>query len=310
VRGRTRISSTNELDTNGSVSAGRKDDNGLHIIRNGAKGDFMEYFLDRVTLITGGASGIGRLMAHKIAASGSHVVLWDIDDENLARVAKEISEAGHRASVWRCDVSDREMVYATAKKVREDVGEVNILVNNAGVVSGEQFLGCTDQQLRRTMEVNALAHFWTVKAFLPDMIESNRGHIVTIASAGGVVGSAKLVDYSTSKFAVFGFDEALRAELKQQELNIHTTVVCPYFIKGELFAGVKSRFSFLLPILDPEAVAERTVNAIARKKRRLIMPPLVYSTWLLRLLPVDVFDWVATLLGINNAMDNFRGRQT
>ena len=77
-----------------------------------------------------------------------------------------------------------------------------------------------------------------------------------------------------------------------------------------MFAGVKTRFSFLLPILDAEHVSERIVNAIARKKRRLVMPPLVYSTWLLRLLPVHVLDWVATLLGVNDAMDEFHGRQS
>ncbi|MGD8923793.1 MAG: hypothetical protein PVG64_02625, partial [Syntrophobacterales bacterium] len=105
-------------------------------------------------------------------------------------------------------------------------------------------------------------------------------------------------------------DEALRSELKKQRLNIQTTVVCPYFIKGEMFAGVKTRFSFLLPILDAENVAERIVNGIARKKRRVIMPPMVYSTWLVRLLPVDIYDWVVTLLGVNNAMDEFHGRQS
>ena len=267
-------------------------------------------FSNKITLITGGACGLGRLMALKMADRGSHVVLWDIDDESLAGVADEISKAGNRVTICHCDISDREFVYSTAGKVRNEVGKVDILINNAGVVSGRPFLECTDQQLRRTMEVNILAHFWTVKAFLPDMIRSNSGHIVTVASAGGILGSAWLADYSASKFAAFGFDEALRAEFKKQKLNIHTTIVCPYFIKSDMFAGVKTRFSFLLPILNAEDVSERIVNAIARKKRRLLMPPLVYSTWLLRLLPVDVFDWVATLLGVNDAMDEFHGRQS
>jgi all-trans-retinol dehydrogenase (NAD+) len=148
-----------------------------------------------------------------------------------------------------------------------------------------------------------------VKAFLPDMVRANSGYIVTIASAGGIVGSAGLVDYTASKFAAFGFDEALRAELKKQKLNIHTAVVCPYFMKGDMFEGVKTRFSFLLPILNAEQVSERIVNTIARKKRRLIMPPLVYATWPLRLLPVAIFDKAATFLGINDAMDQFRGRR-
>jgi all-trans-retinol dehydrogenase (NAD+) len=267
-------------------------------------------FSNRITLITGGACGLGRLMALKMAERGSHVVVWDIDDEKLARVADEISKAGNKTTICHCDISDREFVLSAAGKVRSEVGKVDILINNAGVVSGRPFLECTDQQLIRTMEVNILAHFWTVKAFLPDMIRSNSGHIVTIASAAGILGSAWLADYSASKFAAFGFDEALRAEFKKQKLNIQTTVVCPYFIKSDMFAGVKTRFSFLLPILDAERVSERIVNAIARKKRRLLMPALVYSTWLLRLLPVDVLDWVATLLGVNDAMDEFHGRQS
>jgi all-trans-retinol dehydrogenase (NAD+) len=268
----------------------------------------MTDFTDKVTLITGGACGLGRFIALKMAARGSYVVLWDIADESLAEIATEMSAAGYKATLYHCDVSDREMVYDTADKVRNQVGRVDILMNNAGVVSGRPFLECTDEQLRRTMEVNALAHFWTVKAFLPDMVRANSGHIVTIASAGGIVGSAGLVDYAASKFAAFGFDEALRAELKRQKLNIHTTVVCPYFMKGEMFEGVKTRFSFLLPILNAEQVSERIVHAIARKKRRLIMPPLVYATWPLRILPVAIFDRVATFLGINDAMDQFRGR--
>jgi all-trans-retinol dehydrogenase (NAD+) len=268
----------------------------------------MADFSNKITLITGGASGLGRFLSLKMAARGSHVVLWDIADESLAEIATEMSAAGYTATLYHCDVSDREMVYDTADKVRNQVGKVDILMNNAGVVSGRPFLECTDEQLRRTMEVNTLAHFWTVKAFLPDMVRANSGYIVTIASAGGIVGSARLVDYAASKFAAFGFDEALRAELKKQKLNIHTTVVCPYFMKGDMFKGVKTRFSFLLPILNAEQVSERVVNTITRKKRRLIMPPLVYATWPLRLLPVAIFDKVATFLGINDAMDQFHGR--
>ena len=140
------------------------------------------------------------------------------------------------------------------------------------------------------------------------MVKANSGHIVTVASAGGIVGSAGLVDYSASKFAAFGFHEALRAEVKKQKLKIHTTVVCPYFIKSEMFAGVKTRFSFLLPILEAEQVSARIVKAIAQKKQRLIMPPLVHATWPLRLLPVSIFDKLATFLGINDTMNDFRGR--
>jgi len=270
----------------------------------------MTDFTDKVTLITGGARGLGLSVAQKMAARGSHVVIWDVASESLAGTTAKISETGYKVTTYHCDVSDRKMVYTVADRVKKDVGKVDILINNAGVVSGIPLLECDDEQIERTMSVNVLAHFWTVKAFLPDMVETNSGHIVTVASAGGIVGSSGLVDYSASKFAAFGFDEALRAELHKERLNIHTTVVCPYFIKGEMFAGVRTRFSFLLPILDAEDVSERIVNAIVHKKPRVIMPPLVYLTWPLRLLPVAVFDKVATFLGINDAMDEFQGRRS
>jgi all-trans-retinol dehydrogenase (NAD+) len=270
----------------------------------------MTDFTDTITLVTGAASGLGRLVAKKMAARGSHVVLWDVADKSLGEAAAEISAVGNKASTYHCDVSDREMVYQTADRVKTEIGTVDVLVNNAGVVTGKPLLECKDEHLERTMQVNVLAHFWTVKAFLPEMIEANSGHIVTVSSAGGIVGSAGLVDYSASKFATFGFNEALRMELKKQKLNIHTTVVCPYFMKGKMFAGVSTRFRFLLPILAPELVSERIVKAIVHKKTLVIMPPFVYATWPLRLLPVTVFDKIATFLGINDAMNEFSGRRT
>jgi len=104
-------------------------------------------FSNKITLITGGACGLGRLMALKMADRGSHVVLWDIDDESLARVADEISKAGNKVTIYHCDVSDREFVYSTAHKVRNEVGKVDILINNAGVVSGTPFLNVLTNSL-------------------------------------------------------------------------------------------------------------------------------------------------------------------
>ncbi len=259
-------------------------------------------------LITGAASGIGRLLALKAAAHGALAVLWDLDETGLAKVAEEIRSRGGKAVTYRCDVSQRQEVYRVAEQVRNDVGMVDVLVNNAGVVSGKPLLECSDDQIQRTMEVNIIAHFWTVRAFLPDMIQANRGHIVTMASAAGIVGVSRMVDYCTSKFAAFGFDEALRMEIRKNRWRIKTTVVCPYYINTGMFAGVRTRFPWLLPILDENLVAERIMHAIQFNKKRLLLPLTVYSVWLLRLLPVMVFDLVTNFLGINASMDDFRGR--
>ena len=259
-------------------------------------------------LITGGASGIGRLLALKAAALGGTVLVWDIDDANRERVEREISARGQRVRSYHCDVSKREEVYRVAGEIKAEFGLVDILVNNAGVVSGRPFLECTDDQCQKTMDVNVMAHFWTVRAFLPEMVKANSGHIVTIASAAGIIGVSRMIDYCASKAAAFAFDEALRMEIRKNRWKIRTTVVCPYFIDTGMFDGVKTRFSFLLPILKEEVVAEKIIRAILKNKRRLIMPPMVYSVWLLRLLPVFLFDIVADVLGINSAMKSFKGR--
>ena len=156
--------------------------------------------------------------------------------------------------------------------------------------------------------MNTLALFWTVRAFLPSMLERDSGHLVTVASAAGIAGTAKLTDYCSSKFAAVGFDESLRLELKQQASNVVTTVVCPFYADTGMFDGVKTRFSWLLPILKPDDVARRTVRAIQRNRRRLVMPWFVYTSWPSRLLPVSWFDALMAFFGVSHSMDEFRHR--
>jgi all-trans-retinol dehydrogenase (NAD+) len=262
----------------------------------------------KIALITGGASGIGRLVALRLAQRGAHVVLWDINSATLTRAADELRAAGGRVSTFACDVSDRTSIYQSAGRVRAEVGRVDILINNAGVVSGKPFAECSDEQIERTVRVNILGVLWTTKAFLPDMIAANSGHIVNVSSAAGLIGSARLADYSASKFAVFGFDESLRMEFHRRKLKIHTTVVCPFFINTGMFDGVKTRVPWLLPILDQHKVARRIERAILRKRKRLIMPWIVYTAAPLRMLPVRVYDFIANVLGVNHSMDDFKGR--
>ena len=158
------------------------------------------------------------------------------------------------------------------------------------------------------MEVNIIAHFWTAKAFLPDMIAANHGHIVTIASAAGWIGVAGLADYCASKFAAVGFDESIRMELKKRKSKVRTTCICPYYINTGMFDGVKSRLSFLLPILEEEKVSGKIVKAIKKNRSIVKMPWLVYTVPMLRLVPAAILDGMAAFLGISRSMDEFRGR--
>lgn len=258
-------------------------------------------------LITGAGSGIGRLIASKTADRGAHTILWDIDAAALETLAEDLRQYGQPCSVHVCDVSDREAVRATAERVLRESGSIDILVNNAGVVSGKPLLELSDDAIEKTFAINTLALFWTTRAFLPAMIGQEQGHIVTIASAAGIAGTARLTDYCASKHAAVGFDEALRAELRHLGHPIRTTVVCPYYIATGMFEGVRSK-SILLPILDPEPAAERIVRAIEKDRARLFMPWTVPFGYLFRLFPTSVFDAVMRWLGISHSMDRFTGR--
>ncbi len=267
----------------------------------------MADFTGKKILITGGTSGIGKRMAIQMAAEGGTVIIWDINTAGLNDVVGEIENAGGKAVGYLCDLSKRNEIYRTAELVLSEHGTIDILINNAGIVAGKKFMDIEDAKIEQTFAVNTMAHFWTVKSFLPPMLEQNSGHIVTIASAGALIGTAGLSDYSASKFAAFGFDESLRFEFQRNGNKIDTTVVCPYYINTGMFEGVKTRFSFLLPILDETKTAKKIVRAIRKKKPRLIMPWFVYTVPPIRILPVKLFDAIVRIFGIHKGMDEFKG---
>jgi len=258
-------------------------------------------------LITGAASGIGRLLALRLADAGARLILWDIDQAGLDKAQSELVAAGHASDTYACDLTKRQEIVAAAAQTLADGGAVDILINNAGLVSGKSLLDLSDEDIERTFQVNTLALFWTVRAFLPTMLERDSGHVVTIASAAGLAGAPKLTDYCSSKFAAVGFDESLRLELRQQDSKVMTTIVCPFYIDTGMFDGVKTRFSWLLPILKPENVVRRIVKAIEKDRRRLVLPWFIYTGWPSRLLPVAWYDWMMEFFGVTRSMDEFKG---
>ena len=269
----------------------------------------MTALADRVVLITGAASGIGHLLALGAAERGARVVLWDRDHHGLERVRAEVAARSRHAHCYTLDLSDREAIRATAQHVFDEVGGVDVLINNAGVVTGKSFTEASDDEILRTFAVNALAPIWATRAFLPRMISAGRGHIVTVSSLAGFAGTARLVDYCASKHAAVGFDESLRIELRRLALPIRTTIVGTFYIDTGMFAGVRTRFSWLLPILEPQRVADRILRAIERDEQRLIMPWFAYTLFPVKLLPIPLVDWLLDFFGISRSMDDFTGRR-
>jgi all-trans-retinol dehydrogenase (NAD+) len=167
-----------------------------------------------VVFITGGARGLGRQLAFRMARMGAKIVVSDVNEEEGAKVAANITAERKLAIFVQCDVTSPESVAAAAVAARAKFGPPTILINNAGIVSGKKLLEVSAADMELTMKVNVISHMHTVREFLPAMMESNHGHIVTIASMAGMSGHAGLVDYCASKFGAVGFDEALRRELK------------------------------------------------------------------------------------------------
>jgi all-trans-retinol dehydrogenase (NAD+) len=258
-------------------------------------------------LITGAASGLGRLMALDAARRGARLVLWDRDGAGLAALNNALP-GGTRVHLQTVDLSERTAIDQAAQATLAAGFAPDVVINNAGVVTGKTLLDASPADIERTFAVNTLALFWTTRAFLPGMLERGHGHIVTIASAGGLAGTAKLTDYCASKFAAVGFDESLRLELKRLSSRVRTTVICPYYIHTGMFDGVKTRFSWLLPIQRPEPIALRILDAIEGDESRVITPWFIYTGFLVKLLPVPVTDWLMGFFGISRSMDEFKGR--
>jgi len=260
----------------------------------------------KVVLITGGASGIGLGMARKFAELGSKVVVWDINPTGLQAVESEFKAKNYDIHTYVCDVSARKNIYQVAEQVKADVGKVDILINNAGIVVGKPFVDTTDEQTEKIMQVNAMAPMWATKFFLPDMLKSS-GHVVTIASAAGHTGMPLLADYCASKHAACGFMDSLRMELLHlKQYHVKCTTVMPFYIATGMFEGVKG--AILFPILSPEYVVSRIMKGILTNEAEIHIPATTKLRFIMRLLPIGFTDFLGETLGLSKSMDQFKGR--
>ncbi|XP_055942584.1 short-chain dehydrogenase/reductase family 16C member 6-like isoform X2 [Argiope bruennichi] len=259
-------------------------------------------------LITGAGSGLGRQMAIEFSKHSVCLIMIDVNRSSLINTEKLLDRSS-RTFIYECDVSDRERVYQVARIIREEVGKVDILVNNAAIVSGKRFLEISDDKIEKTMKVNSLAHLWMCKAFLPDMMQSNKGHIVSIASLAGVSGLPNLTDYCASKFAAVGFMESLKLELDAQKKDgIKLTIVCPSLISTGLFEGTKPPLTVLM---TAEYVAGEIIRAVLEETEFVMLPRWMYIIILFKwTMPRRAVERFYANSGLLEFMDTFRGRST
>ena len=239
----------------------------------------MTRFKDKCVLITGGGSGIGRIMGRLALERGARkVVVWDIDERNIAASLAAYA-APERTAGYRADVSDRRQVEETFARTTAECGPVEIIINCAGIITGNKTF---DRQTPEALD---------------------------IASAAGMNSNPRMAVYAASKWAVIGWSDSLRIELQEARSGVHVTTVAPYYIATGMFAGVRSR---LVPILDPEKTARPIVRAVDPNRTLRGLP---WGFHLIRqvqgLLPDKLFDaLVGNAMGIYRTMDHFTGRRT
>ena len=262
----------------------------------------------KTVVVTGAAMGLGRALSRDLVTEGCRVALVDVNEAALEKTRKE-SFAAEEAQSFVCDVSDRQAVYELAGRVRAAMGPVSILVNNAGLMRAAPLMELDDHAIERMISVNLTAQFWTVKAFLPQMLECGEGNVVNVASAGGLLALPSLSAYCASKFGVVGFSDALRQEAKRYKWPVTVTCVCPNTVNTGMFDG--ARMVAGTRMLDAEAVSRHIMNGI-RKNRSYVAIPNVAVGFLTPLtkvlLPTAAMDQLNRLLGMWSANDSTVGR--
>ena len=262
---------------------------------------------NKTILITGGASGIGKIMSRLSLEKNAKVIIWDINTQNIENTLKELNDIGN-ISAYVVDVSDIRQIENTAQQLKKEHGNIDVLINNAGIVVGKYFHEHTAEEIEKTMMINANAPMHVTTNFLSEMIARNTGHICNIASSASLLANPKMSVYAASKWSVFSWSDSLRIEMKQLNKDIKVTTILPYYINTGMFDGVKSR----IPILNTEKTALTIIKAIERNKKIITIPWWIYrfTRFGQTVMSVNFFDWFAgKAMGIYKTMDDFKGRK-
>lgn len=236
----------------------------------------MQSLQNKIALVTGAGKGIGKAIALALAAEGVHVGLLARTGKDLQNVADEITAKGGKAAFATADISKIEEVNAAVAKITGELGNIDILINNAGTGTFGKFLELEPEAWENQVRINLFGVYYATRAVLPQMIERKSGDIINISSTAGKTGAAVTSAYSASKFGVFGLTESLMQEVRKH--NIRVTALAPSTIvtelaeKANLITGDPER------VMHPEDFAELIIAQLKLHPRIFVKEASIFST--------------------------------
>ena len=243
-------------------------------------------FTNKVIVITGASSGIGKQVAIEFGKLGAKLVLIGRKKDKLEQTAMELKKFSCSTMICQCDVSKKNEVDTMTNLVLKKFGSVDILINNAGFAIYGSVSDLSIDEIELQMQTNYLGMVYCIKKFLPSMLHQKSGHIVNVASVAASFGLPGIASYCASKFAMLGFSEGLKHELKNSGVDI--TVVSPIMVRTNFFdhPSFEKMPKYSPTSLDPKAVAKAVAKAANSKKLEIIVPSVVRSmVWMKHTFP-------------------------
>lgn len=243
-------------------------------------------FQNKIIVITGASSGIGEAAAIEFAKKGANIVLVARREEKLRNVEKKLSEFNINTLIIPCDVSKKFQVEQMTKLVIEKFQRIDVLVNNAGFAIYGSVKDLSVDEIESQMATNYFGMIYCIKNFLPIMLKQNSGHIVNVASVAGSFGLPGIASYCASKFAMLGFSEGLKHELKRT--NVGITVVSPIMVKTNFFdhPSFENMPKYSSTSLNSKTVAKAILRASNSSRLEIIVPSVIRGAiWLKHTLP-------------------------
>jgi len=245
----------------------------------------MKHLSGRVAVITGAGSGIGQATAIELSKQGCLLAISDINEKELQETHNTIQELGNEVHSKVLDVADKDAFYAYADEVVERYGKVNIVINNAGVALGASLENTSYEDFEWIMNINFWGMVYGTKAFLPHLKKSDAGHIANVSSVFGIIASPNTGAYNATKFAIRGFNETLRAEMKIHDYGISVSSIHPGGIKTNIARDSRKDDELLgnidpkkidakfqkIAMTTPEQAAKTIIKGIKKDKMRILI---------------------------------------